>query len=68
MVPTQFIPEYYRDAKDILWAQDREEYEPKERCPRQSPVAYIRRLFGYLAHKPEEKEEEPTPLVEHLAH
>lgn len=68
MLPTQFTPEYYRDAKDILWAQDREESEPEERRPRRSPFAFFRRLFGRLAHKPEGKKEEPVPVSERFSH
>jgi hypothetical protein len=68
MLPTQFTPEYYRDAKDILWAQGAEENQPKARRPRRSPFLFVRRLFGRLAHKPEGKEVEPAPSAKRFSH
>jgi hypothetical protein len=55
MLPTQFIPEYYRDAKDIKWQTD--EMENKHDMPRQrqSLFARILQLFRRPVPEPERK-------------
>lgn len=45
MLPTQFIPEYYRDSKDIVYADDTAERNQGKSGPRQSLIALFLGLF-----------------------
>lgn len=68
MLPTQFTPEYYRDAKDILWARNDDANRPADQRPRRSLFAFVRRLLGHLTHKPARKEEPPVSSTGQLSH
>lgn len=52
MLPTQFIPEYYRDAKDILWAEPPEE-KPDKPGKRRSLFVRIRNRLRRKGHASE---------------
>lgn len=57
MLPTQFIPEYYRDAKDIIWAEQLEE-KPDKPDKRRSLFARIRSRLRRKSHAPEAERED----------
>jgi hypothetical protein len=65
MLPTQFIPEYYRDSKDIVFAGDGEEGQQEETRPRRSLWAFIVGLFRRSRQQRQERVESPQ---ERLAH
>ncbi len=63
MLPTQFIPEYYRDAKDILWAEPPEE-KPNNPGRRRSLFARLRSRLRRKGHAPEaEREARPGEVA-----
>lgn len=45
MLPTQFIPEYYRDSKDILYADDGTADTQEAFRPRRSLLGFVRKLL-----------------------
>lgn len=65
MLPTQFIPEYYRDSKDIVNADDAEELKQEESRPRRSLFSLV---FGRFRRSRREKEESVVSPRERLAH
>ena len=65
MLPTQFIPEYYRDSKDIINAEDAEELKQEASRPRRSLFS---RVFGLFRHSRGKEEEGVAVPRERLAH
>jgi len=65
MLPTQFIPEYYKDSKDIINADDAEELNQEESRPRRSLFSLI---FGLFRRSRQNKEESVASPRERLAH
>jgi hypothetical protein len=65
MLPTQFTPEYYRDSKDIVFADDAEEGQEEKVRPRRSLLAFIAGLFGRARQQGQERVESAQ---ERLAH
>lgn len=65
MLPTQFIPEYYRDAKDILNADESEAPEAKKKKQRRGLMMRIRQLL----HRPQpEPDAQPDSARSRPAH
>ena len=54
MLPTQFIPKYYSDNRDILNAADHTEPKQEESAPRRSFFAFILGLLRRSEPKSEE--------------
>lgn len=56
MLPTQFIPEYYRDSKDIVLAEDAVERKDEGERPRRSLIALVLGLFRRAKREGQENE------------
>ena len=65
MLPTQFIPEYYRDSKDIVNADEGVETEQEELSPRRSLLASI---LGVFRRSEKTGREEVRTSQEQMAH
>lgn len=66
MLPTQFIPEYYRDSKDILWADD--EFEEIDQAHSRRRGSLFARLRKRIRNAPRQTPDEFAAPPERLAH
>jgi hypothetical protein len=65
MLPTQFIPEYYRDSKDIVNADDMLEDKHEESRPRRSLLAFVLGLLRRSRRETHEGGEVPQGQLAH---
>lgn len=66
MLPTQFIPEYYRDSKDIVWADaESEGSEAMHARTRRSPLRAIVRFLKRSRGATQEDAQQPVGKLAH---
>lgn len=65
MLPTQFTPEYYRDSKDIINAEEALEPNHEELPRRRSLFSFILGIFRRSEKKSPEDAELPQVRLDH---